>query len=59
MKIIDATVLLCGPDRNFLTLKTYTDEGVYGLGEPETGRNHFQLAITVRERDSFLNNHGI
>ena len=26
---------------------------------PETGRNHFQLVITVRERDSFLNNHGI
>jgi L-alanine-DL-glutamate epimerase-like enolase superfamily enzyme len=28
-------------------------------GEPETGRNHFQLVITVRERDSFSNNHGI
>ena len=59
MKIIDAMVLLCCPGRNFLSLKTYTDEGVYGLGEPETGRNHFPLAIRVRERDSFLNNHGI
>ena len=28
-------------------------------GAPEAGRNHFQLVITVRERDSFLNNHGI
>jgi hypothetical protein len=27
--------------------------------EPETGRNHFQLVIAVRERDSFVNNHGI
>jgi hypothetical protein len=27
--------------------------------EPETGRNRFQLVITVRGRDSFLNNHGI
>ena len=28
----DATVLLWGPDRNFLTLKTYTDEGYTALG---------------------------
>ena len=32
MKIIDATVLLCCPGRNFLTL-IYIDEEVCGLGD--------------------------
>lgn len=59
MKITDAKVLVGCPGRNFLTLKIYTDEGVYGLGGSETGRDHFQLAVMVRERDSLLNNHGI
>jgi mannonate dehydratase len=33
VKITDAKVLVCCPGRNFLTLKIYTDEGVYGLGD--------------------------
>ena len=33
MKITDAKVLVCCPGRNFLTLKIYTDEGMYGLGD--------------------------
>lgn len=33
MKITDAKVLVCCPGRNFLTLKIYTDEGRYGLGD--------------------------
>lgn len=33
MKIIDAKVFVCSPDRNFVTLKIITDEGIYGLGD--------------------------
>jgi mannonate dehydratase len=33
MKISDAKVSVCGPGRNFVTLKIQTDEGVYGLGD--------------------------
>lgn len=33
LKITDAKVFACSPGRNFLTLKIYTDEGVYGLGD--------------------------
>jgi mannonate dehydratase len=32
VKITDAKVLVCCPGRNFLTLKTYTDEGYTALG---------------------------
>lgn len=33
MKITDAKVILCSPGRNFVTLKIFTDEGIYGLGD--------------------------
>ena len=33
MKIVSAKVLVCSPDRNFVTLKIETDEGIYGLGD--------------------------
>lgn len=33
MKIIDAKVFVCSPNRNFVTLKIITDEGIYGLGD--------------------------
>jgi mannonate dehydratase len=33
MKITDAKVIICSPGRNFVTLKVYTDQGVYGLGD--------------------------
>jgi len=33
MKITSAKVILCCPGRNFVTLKIYTDQGVYGLGD--------------------------
>jgi mannonate dehydratase len=33
MKITDAKVFLTCPGRNFVTLKIYTDQGVYGLGD--------------------------
>jgi mannonate dehydratase len=33
MKITDAKVILTCPGRNFVTLKVYTDQGIYGLGD--------------------------
>jgi len=33
MKIEKAAVIVTCPGRNFVTLKIYTDEGVYGLGD--------------------------
>lgn len=33
MKITDAKVIVTCPSRNFVTLKVYTDAGIYGLGD--------------------------
>ena len=33
MKVISARLIVCSPDRNFVTLKIETDEGIYGLGD--------------------------
>ncbi len=33
MRITGAKVILCSPGRNFTTLKVFTDEGIYGLGD--------------------------
>src|SRR5690625_6253335 len=33
MKIEKATVIVTSPGRNFVTLKIYTDQGIYGLGD--------------------------
>jgi mannonate dehydratase len=50
VKITDAKVLVCSPGRNFLTLKIYTDEGVYGLGDATL--NGRELAV-----GSYLTDH--
>jgi mannonate dehydratase len=45
MKITDAKVFITCPDRNFTTLKIYTDEGIYGLGDATVnGREHAVIA---------------
>jgi mannonate dehydratase len=33
MKITNAHVIVCCPSRNFVTLKIFTDQGIYGLGD--------------------------
>jgi mannonate dehydratase len=33
VKITDAKVIVCSPGRNFVTLKIYTDQGIFGLGD--------------------------
>jgi mannonate dehydratase len=41
MKITEARLIVCSPDRNFVTLKLCTDEGIYGLGDATlNGREH-------------------
>ncbi len=50
MKITDAKVTVCSPGRNFVTLKIYTDSGVYGLGDATL--NGRELAVA-----SYLSDH--
>ena len=52
MKITRATVNICSPGRNFVTLKIETDEGIYGLGDGTL--NGRELAVA-----SYLTDHVI
>jgi mannonate dehydratase len=52
MKITDAKVIVCSPDRNFVTLKVTTEDGVYGLGDATV--NGRELAVA-----SYLSDHVI
>lgn len=52
MKITDAKVFVCSPDRNFVTLKIYTDEGIYGLGDCTL--NGRELAVVSYLEDHVL-----
>ena len=45
MKITAARLILCSPDRNFVTLRIDTDEGVYGLGDATL--NGRELAVSA------------
>src|SRR5436309_9826506 len=50
MKITNARLIVCSPDRNFVTLKIETDEGIYGLGDATL--NGRELAVA-----SYLSDH--
>src|SRR3954467_10156737 len=52
MKITDAKIFVCSPGRNFVTLKIYTDDGIYGLGDGTL--NGRELAVA-----SYLTDHVI
>jgi mannonate dehydratase len=52
MKITNASVNVCSPGRNFVTLKIETDEGIYGLGDGTL--NGRELAVV-----SYLTEHVI
>ena len=45
MKITAARLIVCSPDRNFVTLKIETDEGIYGLGDATL--NGRELAVVA------------
>ena len=49
MKITSAKTFVCCPDRNFVTLKVLTDEGVYGLGDATL--NGRELAVNAYLED--------
>ena len=54
MKIIDAKVFVCSPSRNFVTVKIYTDEGIYGLGDGTLNGLELAVASYFRRSSSFL-----
>ncbi len=49
MKITDAKVIVCSPERNFVTLKINTDEGLYGLGDATLNGRELAVASYLTE----------
>jgi mannonate dehydratase len=52
MKITDAKVFVCSPGRNFVTLKIYTDAGIYGLGDATL--NGRELSVVAYLQDHLI-----
>jgi mannonate dehydratase len=52
MKIAAAKLIICSPDRNFVTLRIDTDEGIYGLGDATL--NGRELAVASYLQDHIL-----
>lgn len=52
MKITDAKVFVCSPGRNFITLKIYTDEGIYGIGDATV--NGRELSVVSYLQDHLI-----
>ncbi len=52
MKITAAKLIICSPDRNFITLRIDTDEGIYGLGDATL--NGRELAVASYLQDHIL-----
>ena len=49
MKITDAKVFVTSPGRNFVTLKVYTDAGIYGLGDATLNGRELAVASYLRD----------
>ncbi|SMF52016.1 D-mannonate dehydratase [Tistlia consotensis] len=49
MKIVDAKVIVCCPDRNFVTLKIVTDQGLTGLGDATLNGRELAVAAYLSE----------
>ena len=49
MKITDAKVLICSPGRNFVTLKIFTDQGLYGLGDATLNGRELAVASYLQD----------
>jgi mannonate dehydratase len=49
MKITKASVNVCSPGRNFVTLKIETDEGIYGLGDGTLNGREIAVAAYLIE----------
>jgi mannonate dehydratase len=49
MKITGARLIVCSPDRNFVTLRIDTDEGIYGLGDGTLNGRELAVASYLGE----------
>src|SRR6478609_7776188 len=49
MKIVDAKVIVCGPGRNFVTLKVTTEDGGYGLGDATLNGRELAVASYLQD----------
>jgi mannonate dehydratase len=49
MKITDAKVYVCSPGRNFVTLKVFTDQGVYGIGDATLNGRELSVVTYLEE----------
>ncbi len=49
MRIVDAKVIVCCPGRNFVTLKLFTEDGVYGLGDATLNGRELAVASYLSE----------
>ena len=49
MKITAARLIVCSPDRNFVTLKIETDQGIYGLGDATLNGRELAVASYLSE----------
>jgi mannonate dehydratase len=49
MKITNARLIICSPDRNFVTLKLETDTGIYGLGDATLNGRELAVAVYLTE----------
>jgi mannonate dehydratase len=49
MRITDARVIVCGPGRNFVTLRLTTEDGIYGLGDATLNGRELAVASYLTE----------
>ena len=49
MKITNARLIVCSPDRNFVTLRIETDAGIYGLGDGTLNGRELAVASYLTE----------
>ena len=49
MKITEAKVIITSPGRNFVSLKIYTDEGLYGVGDATLNGRELSVASYLKD----------
>ena len=49
MKITAVRLIVCSPDRNFVTLKICTEQGVYGLGDATLNGRELAVASYLKD----------
>ena len=49
MRITDAKVFVCSPGRNFVTLKIYTESGLYGVGDATLNGRELAVASYLQD----------